>query len=112
MIELLTVIGALALSILILIIDRALWLRHTTGLWPSELHTKLREAELKKVELAHKVYLANTERDLLSRNGAQTAEIEQLRSRIKDLEADIVHLRAAKEESDNTFLQFLTSLKE
>lgn len=112
MIELLTVIGALALSVLALIVCRALWLRHTTGLWPSEIDERLRAAELERVELANKVYLARTERDLLSKINGLTAEKEQLRSRIKDLEADKENLQTAKDNTENTFLTFLTSLKE
>jgi uncharacterized protein YlxW (UPF0749 family) len=112
MIEILTVIGVLALSVLTLIVCRSLWLRHTTGLWPSEIDQKLRLAELEKVELANKVYLARTERDLLSKINGLTAEKEQLRSRIKDLEADIENIRTAKDNAENTFLTFLTSLKE
>lgn len=112
MIEILTVIGVLALSILLLIVCRALYLRHTTGLWPSEIDERLRAAQLDKVDMANKVYLARVERDLLSKINGLTAENEQLRSRIQDLEADKDHLQTAKDNSDNTFLQFLTSLKE
>ena len=112
MINLLAVVGAVTLCCLIIVAARALYLRHTTGLWPSDIHQRLRDAEMKSIEHAHKVYSARVERDLQSALNGKIAETEQLRKRISDLESDIVNLREAKDNAETTLLTFLTSLKE
>jgi cell division protein FtsB len=72
----------------------------------------VREAEYQALQNAHKVLLARTERDLQSKINGQAAEIDCLKSRIKDLESDIENLRDGKDAVEDAFLTFLTSLKE
>jgi hypothetical protein len=112
MINLLAVIGAITICCILLLAAQALYLRHTTGLWPSQYYQRLRNAEIKTVESAHKVYTARIERDLRSALNGKIAEIEQLHKRISDLKSDIVNLQEAKDNSDTTFLTFLSTLKE
>lgn len=57
------------------------------------------------------IHMANTERDLRSEINGLKAEVRFNHNRIADLEKDVVAWRTAKDNSDNTFLTFLTSFK-
>lgn len=106
------VIGAISVCSVFLMIIRAVYLRFTIGLWPSELNQHLRDIEFRSIENAHKVYTARIERDLQSALKSKIVETEYLRKRITDLESDIAHLRQGKDNAETTFLTFLTTLKD